>query len=91
MGLLDTANVHTVAIYEAGTSSGQRAGCCQQRLFAESTEALRRHLSRGGDGWGWCAYYVFGVRGYMLVPVTVYHYHTILQQMVPLCCVIVKD
>ena len=33
----------------------------------------------------------FGVRGYVLVPVTVYYSYTILQQMIPLCCVIMKD
>jgi hypothetical protein len=32
--------------------------------------------------WRWCTCYAFGVRGYMLVPVTVYYYHTILQQMI---------
>jgi hypothetical protein len=59
VGPLDTADVRAVVTYEAGTSSGQRAGHCQRRSFVESTEALCQRWSRSGDGWGWCACYVF--------------------------------
>ena len=58
-GLLNMANVHAVVTYEAGTSSGQRAGCCQRRSFAESTEVLRQCWSRSGNAQGCYTCYAF--------------------------------
>jgi len=91
-GLLNMANVCAVATYEAGASSGQRAGRCQWRSFAESMEAFScadtgARVEMDGDGapamhlWKWRKG-AFGVQGYVLVPVTVYYSHTILQQMI---------
>jgi hypothetical protein len=67
------ADVRAVATYEAGMSSGQRAGCCQWLLFAESTEALRQCLSRRGEIEMVRLLCIWSsrLRG---VPVTVYYY-----------------
>ena len=54
-GLLNMADVCTVATYEAGASSGQRAGRCQWQSFTESMEVFSctnagARVEMGGDG-----------------------------------------